>query len=118
MVADPTIATSDVRLDCSRKHRALSRNIRLLADQLWAIVQAKALQSGFPIHSAELDVDEDPVEGIAKAVIFVSSSASASEVFAFWDGLGWDMERWVAKLDPKSREAAMERLVLHFSWSD
>lgn len=107
-----------VTLDQSLRHRILSPTVRKLANQLWAIIHSKALQSRFPIDSAYLEIDDDPTEGFSKVLIVINSSAKASQVLAFWDGLGSDIDRWMAKLDRSNYKKAIDGLDVHFNWVD
>ena len=117
MVAHPTI-TADTPLDGSMKHRVLTPKVRRLAEQAWAIIRTKALEDGFPVEGAYLDVDEDILEGHDQAIVVVDTAGTSKEVFAFWDEVGDAYQRWAEGLDTKSRKTALYKIRLFFNWTD
>lgn len=117
MVAHPTIS-ADTPLDGSMRHRALTPRVRRLADQAWAIVRTKALAERFPVEGAYLDVDDDIVDEPPQTVIVVDTAAVSSDVFAFWDEVEDDYQRWAEGLDAKNRKVALRGMRLFFNWTN
>ena len=117
MVAHPMIST-DTPLDGSIRHRALTPKVRRLAGQAWAIVRAKALEQGFPVEGAYLDVGDDLLDEHPQAIIVVDTAAVSSDVFAFWNEAEDDYQRWAEGLDAKSRKTAQRGMRLFFNWTD
>ena len=96
-------ATKDVVLDTSYEHDALTPKMRRLADELWALVQAKAVGEGFPITKAELWAYTDR-EDFTTVTIDAQCAVSIDEVFAFGDRLEPDYVRWADGLGEEHRE--------------
>ena len=117
MVAHPTI-TAETPLDDSMKHRVLTPTVRRIAEHAWTIIRTRALEQGFPVEGAYLDVDEDILEGRHQAVIVVDTAAKSSAVFRFWDTIGDEYQRWAEGLDVKSRKTALHKIRLFFNWTD
>ena len=117
MVAYPTI-TAETPLDVSMRHRALTPKVRRLAEQAWEIVRTKALEEGFPVEGAYLDVGDDLLDEHPQAIIVVDTAAVSSDVFAFWDEVEDDYQRWAEALDVKSRKTALRGMRLFFNWTD
>lgn len=101
-------------LDASMEHPALTPLIRRLAGELWEIVRAKAEEEGLPIEEAWLCGYTD-VSDVDEAYIAVLCAAPAERTFAFQRGFNNDLDRWFARLDAHSREAAMS-LGLDINW--
>ena len=96
-------ATKDVVLDTSYEHDALTPKMRRLADELWALVQAKAVGEGFPITKAELWAYTDR-EDFTMVTIDAQCAVSSDEAFAFGDRFRPDYARWVDGLGEEHRE--------------
>ena len=105
---------SEIEFDTSLEHPALTPLVRRLAGEYWTIVQRRAEEAGLLLRSARLVVDHD-VEDATWVVLKVRAGASFEETMAFWRSLGPDVERWVAQMDPKSREAK-RWLMLDMPW--
>lgn len=117
MVAHPTIS-ANTPLDGSMRHRALTPKVRRLAGQAWEIVRSKALEQGFPVEGAYLDVDDDILDEPPQVIVVVDTAAVSSSVFPFWNAVEDDYQQWAESLDPKSRETALRRMRLFFNWTD
>lgn len=98
-------------------HPLLTVNVRNLAQTFWAVVHSKALQAGFPVSRALLDVEQDPEEGTGQAVIRVYTQASAVQALAFWDSLAIEIDRWTQRLGGEQRRTLLERIGLRFHWA-
>lgn len=107
-------ATKDVALDTRSEHPALTPEMRRLAAELWALVQAKAVAEGFPITSARLRAETD-MEDITWVIIHAKCHASSDETFAFEERLNTDYEHWAAQLDDEHREFK-DQPHLHLYW--
>ena len=106
-------AAKNVVLDTSFEHPALTPKMRRLADELWALVQAKAAAEGFPITSARLSADTD-MEDITWVRVEAWCDAPSDRTFAFHHGLNPEYRRWVEQLD-EHRELK-DRPTLNLYW--
>ena len=105
---------SEVELDTSLEHPALTPLMRRLADEYWAIVKSRAEEAGLPLRSARLAIDHD-IEDVVWVLVKVRVGAGFEETRAFHRSIGPDVERWIARMDTESREA-MRRLMLDLPW--
>ena len=90
-------------LDTSLEHPALTPKMRQLADELWALLQAKAVGEGFPITRATLQAYTD-MDDFTWVAISAQCPVSIDEAFAFGDRLEPDYARWANGLGEEHRE--------------
>ena len=112
------LTTPEAVTDGCSPHYYRGHAARRLAEHAWAIIRTKALEDGFPVEGAYLDVDEDILEGHDQAIVVVDTAGTSKEVFAFWDEVGDAYQRWAEGLDTKSRETALYKIRLFFNWTD
>ena len=101
---------TDVELDDSAEHEALTPLMRRLAREYWEIIRARAAEEGLPIVWAGLwpQIDLEDTLTVSLVVHFD---------VPYIEGLRFNPEReeydrWYAQLDPEAREASSRLFLL------
>ena len=97
---------TNVELDDSSDHPALTPLMRRLAREQWGIVRAKADEQGVPIVKAWL-IPRWDLEGGPVVTLAVHLDCSRERANAFHHSLNPDYDRWESKLDEEELEAAV-----------
>ena len=97
---------TNVELDDSSDHPALTPLMRGLAREKWEIVRAKAAKQGLPIVEAWLSPRWD-LEGGPVITLAVHLDCSRERASAFHHSLNPDYNRWESQLDDEELESAV-----------
>ena len=97
--------TTDVELDDSAEHEALTPLMRRLAREYWEIIRARAAEEGLPIVWAGLwpQIDLEDTHIVSVVVHFDVPYIQAIRFNPERD----EYDRWYAQLDPEAQEASM-----------
>ena len=109
--AAATAPTTDVELDDSAEHEALTPLMRRLAREYWEIIRARAAEEGIPIDLAWLSPYTDS-EGFHMVYLVVHLDVSPREGWAFQQELVDEFERRRMQLDPETREEHRKLMLL------
>lgn len=96
-------------------HPSLGVDVKRLIPTLWAIILSKAIQAGLRATSS-VDLETDKDENINLPVLRVYLNARAPQALAFWDGLDFDIDRWLSHLNSKDREVVQQDFGLRIHW--
>ena len=97
---------TNVELDDSSDHPALTPLMRRLAREQWGIVRAKADEQGIPIVEAWLSPRWD-LEGGPVVFLAVHMDCSRERAGVFRRSLKPDRDRWESQLNAEELEAAV-----------
>ena len=110
MANTPTRAAAatktDVQLDDSAEHEALTPLMRRLAREYWEMVRARAAEQGLPIVWATLWPYID-LEHTRIVHLVVHFDAPDEQALAFRRELSDEHYRWHMQLDPEAQETNM-----------
>ena len=110
----PAPPLTNVQLDDSAEHEALTPLMRRLAHEQWDIVRTCAAEEGLPIVKAWLSPEID-MEGFRIVHLVVHFDATHEQVRAFDRGFYDDLYLWEMQLDHEAYEVSM-RLFLTATW--
>ena len=100
-----TLTATDVQLDDSAEHEALTPLMRRLAAEYWEMVRARAAEQGLPILEAFLspytDVEDRHVVSLA-----VHFDATDEQARALFYGISDEHRRWRMQLGPEAKDAS------------
>ena len=102
----PTATTTDVQLDDSAEHEALTPLMRRLAREYWEMVRARAAEQGLPIVGAWLSPYVD-MEQNRIVHLVVHFDTTREQAWKFRRELSDEHYRWHMQLDPEAQETNM-----------
>ena len=96
---------TDVQLDASAEHEALTPVMRRVANEYWELVRDHAAEQGLPIVKAWLSPYIDMEDNLLVHLV-VHFDIPDEQARAFRRGTDPDHRRWEAQLDAEAREAS------------
>ena len=101
-----TLTATDVQLDDSAEHEALTPLMRRLAREYWEMVCARAAEQGLPIVRAWLYAYVD-LEHTRIVHLVVHFDTPDEQALSFRRELSGELYRWHMQLDPEAQETNM-----------